>query len=134
MRSTGLSPQLQDALGEYAQAAAHMLHADIAAGAEVELELGSQRGRAQTPFYSCRPLTDRFIAERELELARLPEHGAAVAALAGFDGLDRYLAGRTGQTRGGRRDDVPNGRNARTDRRSASTRGRRGRTHTRVWR
>jgi hypothetical protein len=94
MRSSGLSLQFQDALGEYAQAAAQLLHADILAGAEVELELGSQRGRAQTPFYSCRPLTDRFIAQRELELARLPEHDAALAALAAFDGLDRYLAGR----------------------------------------
>ncbi|HEY2283671.1 MAG TPA: hypothetical protein VGH60_09000 [Solirubrobacteraceae bacterium] len=89
-----MSPQLEAALGEYAQAAAHLLHADVLAGAEVELELGSQRGRAQTPFYSCRPLTDRFIAQRELQLARLPEHDTALAALAAFDGLDRYLAGR----------------------------------------
>jgi hypothetical protein len=93
MRSSGLSPQLESALGGYAQAAAHLLHADILAGAEVELELGSRRGRAQTPFYSCRPLTDRFIAQRELQLARLPEHDAALAALAVFDGLERYLAG-----------------------------------------
>jgi hypothetical protein len=110
MRSSGLSPQLEAALGEYVQAAAHLLHADVAAGAEVELELGSQRGRAQTPFYSCRPLTDRFIAQRELELARLPEHATAVAALAAFDGLERYLAGRTPKAGGGRGDDVPNGR------------------------
>jgi hypothetical protein len=110
MRSSGLSPQLEGALGEYARAAAHLLQADIAAGAEVELELGSQRGRAQTPFYSCRPLTERFIAERELELARLPEHGVAVAALAAFDGLDRYLAGRTGGRSGGRADDASNSR------------------------
>jgi hypothetical protein len=94
MRSSGLSPQLEAALGEYAQAAGRLLHADIIAGAEVELELGSRRGRAQTPFYSYRPLTDRFIAQRELQLARLPEHDAALAALAAFDGLDRYLAGR----------------------------------------
>ena len=109
MRSSGLSPQFQDALGEYAQAAAHLLHADVAAGAEVELELGSQRGRTQTPFYSCRPLTDRFIAQRELELARLPEHASAVAALAGFDGLDRYLAGRTREAGGDRGDNSLNG-------------------------
>jgi len=94
MRVSGLSSILQDALGEYAQAAAHVLHADVVAGAEVELELGSKRGRAQTPFYSCRPLTGRFIAQREAQLERLPEHGAAASALAGFDGLDRYLAGR----------------------------------------
>ncbi|MGA8363397.1 MAG: hypothetical protein WB709_02635 [Solirubrobacteraceae bacterium] len=110
MRSSGLSPQLETALGEYAQAAAHLLHADVAAGAEVELELGSQRGRTQTPFYSYRPLTERFIAQRELELARLPEHAAAVATLAGFDGLDRYLAGRTRKAGGGREDSAHNGK------------------------
>ena len=100
MRVSGLSSELESVLSEYVQAAAHVLHADVAAGAEVELELGSQRGRAQTPFYSCRPLTERFIAERELELERLPEHAAAVNALAGFAGLDRYLAGRQRQGQG----------------------------------
>jgi hypothetical protein len=104
MRASGLSSELEGALGEYAQATAHALHADVAAGAEVELELGSRRGRSgtHTPFYSCRPLTGRFIAERETELQQLPEHDVAVAALAGFDGLDRYLAGRGGEMRSGR--------------------------------
>ena len=106
MRASGLSSELEGVLSEYAKAAARALHADVVAGAEVELELGSQRGRAQTPFYSCRPLTERFIAEREPELERLPEHAAAISALAGFDGLDRYLAGRTGSTRGARGGDV----------------------------
>jgi hypothetical protein len=94
MRSSGSSSELETAIGEFVAAAADCLQAEIEAGAEVELELGSQRGRAQTAFYSCRPLTSRFIAERESQLQRLPEHGAAVTALAGFDGLDRYLAGR----------------------------------------
>jgi hypothetical protein len=101
MRCSELSSQLETVIGEYVQAAAHLLHADVAAGAEVELELGSRRGRAQTPFYSCRPLTDRFIAQRESQLARLPEHDAAVNALERFDGLSRYLAGRDGQARRG---------------------------------
>jgi hypothetical protein len=118
MRASGLSSELEGVVSEYAQAAAGALQAEIAAGAEVELELGSQRGRAQTPFYSCRPLTERFIAEREPELERLPEHAAAVSALAGFDGLDRYLAGRTGQTRGGRGDDVLQSRERARARRS----------------
>ncbi|HKH79344.1 MAG TPA: hypothetical protein VJ996_04935 [Solirubrobacteraceae bacterium] len=114
MRVSGLSSGLESALGEYAQAAAHLLHADIVAGAEVELELGSRRGRAQTAFYSCRPLTERFIAEREAQLQRLPEHDPAVSALAGFDGLDRYLAGRAGV--GGRgREGEGGGRSARGD-------------------
>jgi hypothetical protein len=108
MHSSGLSSELETALGEYAQAAARALHADVAAGAEVELELGSQRGRGatQTPFYSCRPLTGRFVAQRETQLERLPEHGAAVAAMAGFDGLDRYLAGRGGEMQAARGDDL----------------------------
>src|ERR1039458_9040880 len=112
MRVSGLSSGLESALGEYAQAAAHLLHADIVAGAEVELELGSRRGRAQTAFYSCRPLTERFIAEREAQLQRLPEHDPAVSALAGFDGLDRYLAGRAGV---GGREGEGGGRSARGD-------------------
>ncbi len=109
MRSSGSPSELERALGEYAQAAAHLLHADIVAGAEVELELGSQRGRARTPFYSCRPLTGRFIAEREAQLQGLPEHGAAVSALAEFDGLDRYLASRGGETRAARGNDLAKG-------------------------
>ncbi len=109
MRSSGLSSELETALTGFAHAAADCLQAEIDAGAEVELELGSQRGRAQTAFYSCRPLTGRFIAEHESQLERLPEHGAAVTALAGFDGLDRYLAGRTGE-RSGRGDDRLKGR------------------------
>lgn len=94
MRSSGLSSELETTLGEFVAAAGQALQADVAAGAEVELELGSQRGRAQTAFYSCRPLTGLFIAQREPQLAQLPEHDAAVNALAGFDGLDRYIAGR----------------------------------------
>jgi len=97
MRASELSSGLQDALSEYVQAAAGILHADVASGAEVELELGARRAGTQTPFYSCRPLTGRFIAQRESHLARLPEHAAAAGALMEFDGLDRYLAGRGGE-------------------------------------
>jgi hypothetical protein len=94
MRQTTISAELESALNEYVHAAARLLQADIAAGAEVELELGSRRGRAHTAFYSCRPLTGEFIAARESELRRLPEHETALTALARFDGLDRYLSGR----------------------------------------
>lgn len=105
MRASG-SSELEAALSEYARAAASALSAEVAAGAEVELELGATRGRAHTPFYSCRPLTERFIAEREAQLERLPEHAAAVSALASFDGLDRYLAGRAGASGGLRAEDL----------------------------
>jgi hypothetical protein len=94
MRHTTISAELEHALGEYVHAAARLLQADVDAGAEVELELGSSRGRAHTPFYTCRPLTGRFISERESELRRLPEHEPALTALTEFDGLERYLAGR----------------------------------------
>ncbi len=112
MRQSGLSSGLESALTEFVQAAADCLQAEIDGGAEVELELGAQRGRGntQTPFYSCRPLTGRFIAERESQLARLPEHAAAVSALAGFDGLDRYLAGRGSGSGSVRGDRLPKGR------------------------
>ena len=99
MRASGSSElgssKLESALSEYAQAAAHVLHADVVAGAEVELELGlSARSRAD-PVLQL-PAADGPVHRRARGRAqRLPEHGAAVAALSGFDGLERYLAGRT---------------------------------------
>ncbi|HUB37036.1 MAG TPA: hypothetical protein VL972_09435 [Solirubrobacteraceae bacterium] len=94
MPSADLPSGLQSLLAQYVQAAAALLRAQIAAGAEVELELDARRSRAgaRTPFYSCRPLTGAFIRDREPLLAALPEHEPALAALAAFDGLDRYLA------------------------------------------
>ena len=120
MRQSGCSSGLESALTEFVHAAADCLQAEIEGGAEVELELGAQRGRggAQTPFYSCRPLTGRFIAERELQLARVPEHAVAISALAEFDGLDRYLAGR-GSARAAA---LPKGRDGAGTRTSAPTR------------
>lgn len=97
MLTSAISKELNYALTEYACAAANVLQAEVTAGAEVELELGSQLSRsgAQTLFYSCTPMTGRFIAERMVLLEGLPEHGAAVTALAKLDGIDRYLAGRS---------------------------------------
>jgi hypothetical protein len=122
MRSSGTASERQAALTEYARAAAGLLQGEIDAGAEVELELGSRRGRgrAQTLFYSCRPLAGKFIAAREAQLERLPEHGPAVAALEWFDGLDRYLAGRGGEGSSARRGD----RLRSHERAGAHTRGR----------
>ncbi len=118
MPTATISTELERALAKYVQAAAAVLQADVEAGAEVELELGSQRGSGpgRALFYSCKPLTLRFIAERQPLLEALPEHRVAVAALAGFDGLDRYLAGRSGlgesasTGRGGRRSGHGSGR------------------------
>ena len=99
MRHSTISGELERTLREYVAAAATLLRADIAAGAEVELELGAQRGRSgrgHIPLYTCRPLTERFIAEREPRLRSLPEHATALQTLCEFDGLERYLAGREG--------------------------------------
>jgi hypothetical protein len=89
------SRQLEAALTEFVEAAAAHLHAEVAAGAEVPFELGSQtgrRGRESAPTLYCyRALTGAFISEREGVLSRLPTHAEAARLLADFDGLDRYL-------------------------------------------
>jgi hypothetical protein len=89
------SRQLETALTEFFGAAAAHLRAEVAAGAEVPFELGSQsgrRGHAATPLYTYRALTGQFISEREPALKRLPGHAEAAKLLERFGGLDRYLA------------------------------------------
>jgi hypothetical protein len=89
------SRQLHSALTDYLEAAATHLHAEVAAGAEVPFDVGSQvgrRGGRATPLYCYRALTGDFIAEREAALKRLPGHAEAAKLLEGFDGLERYLA------------------------------------------
>jgi hypothetical protein len=91
------SHKLETALTGFVEAAAECLHAEVARGAEVSFELASQGGRrgsrAQATLYCYRALTGAFIAERQTDLERLPSHAEAAALLAGFEGLDRYLAG-----------------------------------------
>jgi hypothetical protein len=89
------SLQLESALSSYFAAAAELLQAELAAGAEVQLDVGSHHGRKGargTPLYCYRPLTGAFIEEREAALRRLPQYAAAAKLLAGFDGLERYGA------------------------------------------
>jgi hypothetical protein len=89
------SLQLESALTEYVDSAASLLQAEIAAGAEVQFEVGSQLGRAgrgRTPLYCYRALTGAFIDEREADLRRLPAHAEAAKLLDGFEGLERYVA------------------------------------------
>ncbi len=90
MHSSGLDRTI---IG-FVEAAGELLSAELATGAEVPFELASHRGRggARTPLYCYEPLTGVFIAERESQLERLPEHAAAITVLENFDGLDRYLA------------------------------------------
>jgi hypothetical protein len=90
------SIRFQAAVTEFVEAAAEALQADIAAGGEVpfELEPRTRRGAATgTALYCYRALTGAFVAERVPQLEGLSSHAAAAKALAGFDGLDRYLAG-----------------------------------------
>src|SRR5262249_7456473 len=96
MRSIGLSSRLRTTFAEFVDAAAAILRADVAGGAEVPFELASHRGRAgaRATLYCYQPLTRTYIAERREELARLPEHAVAAGVLEGLPGLDRYLASR----------------------------------------
>jgi hypothetical protein len=89
------SLRFQAALTEFVEAAAELLQADIAAGAEVSFELeprARRGGSTGTALYCYRALTGDFIAERQPALEGLPSHAQAAKVLAGFDGLDRYLA------------------------------------------
>jgi hypothetical protein len=87
------SVQLQSALTEYLQAAAELLSADLAAGAEIPFELEQQpaRGARGPSLYCYRPLTAEFVAARRGALEELPEYAAASRQLSAFEGLDRYL-------------------------------------------
>jgi hypothetical protein len=88
------SRQLEAALGEYFAAAAVYLHSEVATGAEVPFELGSQSARrgSSATLYCYRALTGEFISEREAALKRLPGHAEAAKLLEHFDGIDSYLA------------------------------------------
>jgi len=87
------SVQLQTALTDYLHAAAALLSAELAAGAEIPFELDQQRGRSSRgpSLYCYRPLTAEFIAERRPALEELPEHEHLARQLAAFEGLERYL-------------------------------------------
>ncbi len=88
------SLQLQSALTDYLQAASELLTADLAAGAEIPFELEQQGRRRSGPSLYCyRPLVEEFLAERSSALQSLAPYAEAEHLLAGFDGLERYLAG-----------------------------------------
>jgi hypothetical protein len=90
------SLRFRESLGEFIEAAAGLLQADIAGGAEVpfELEPRTRRGGpSSAALYCYHALTGEFIAERQPALERMPGYAQAAKLLAGFDGLERYLAG-----------------------------------------
>jgi hypothetical protein len=88
------SRQLDAALGDYFAAAAAYLRGELAAGAEVPFELGTQSARrgGSATLYCYRALTGEFISEREPALKRLPGHAELAKLLEHFDGVDSYLA------------------------------------------
>jgi len=89
------SLRFQASLGELIQAAAELLQADVAAGAEVPFEVDSRTrrgGSTGAALYCYHALTGQFIAERQPALECLPGYAQAAKLLAGFDGLERYLA------------------------------------------
>lgn len=88
------SRQLDAALGDYFAAAATYLREELAAGAEVPFELGTQSARrgGSATLYCYRALTGEFISEREPALKRLPGHAESAKLLEHFDGIDSYLA------------------------------------------
>jgi hypothetical protein len=88
------SRQLDAALSDYFAAASVYLRGELADGAEVPFELGSQTARrgSSATLYCYRALTGEFISEREAALKRLPGHAEVAKLLEHFDGVDSYLA------------------------------------------
>jgi hypothetical protein len=81
---------LHDALSAFVEEAAWQLAAEVSGGAEIPFELIEQ-GRSTAPLYCYRPLTATFLADRALELRKLPSHGAARSQLVNLGGIDDYL-------------------------------------------
>jgi hypothetical protein len=88
---------LHDSLAAFVEEAAWQLAEEVSGGAEVPFELIEQ-GRASAPLYCYRPLTDRFLADRSTELAKLPSYPAAVQGLGALPDLPAYLQERGRRT------------------------------------
>jgi hypothetical protein len=88
---------LYDSLAAFVEEAAWQLAEEVSGGAEVPFELIEQ-GRASAPLYCYRPLTGRFIAERQTELAKLPSYAAAIQNLLTLPELPTYLKVRARRT------------------------------------
>src|SRR5919109_95242 len=88
---------LHDSLAAFVEEAAWQLAEEISGGAEVPFELIEQ-GRTSAPLYCYRPLTGRFIADRSVELAKLPSYPAAVQGLGALPDVAAYLKARGRRT------------------------------------
>jgi hypothetical protein len=85
------SHTLHAALRQYVEEVSFSLGSELADGAEIPFELVEERGARRTALYCYRPLVDEFLRERLGALGRLDGHSAALRALAGHDGVARYL-------------------------------------------
>jgi hypothetical protein len=83
--------RLHGVLAEWVQDACTALSADADGGAEIDFDVLEAGREGGTPLYCYRPLTDRFVADREELVATLPAAAAARDALERVDGLERYL-------------------------------------------
>ena len=87
MRNAVLHRRLED----FAIEASARLVAWSAAGEEVPFELRAEPGSGPTALYCYRPLTGRFITERQERLRTLAGHEPAARALSECEALDGYL-------------------------------------------
>jgi hypothetical protein len=81
---------LTDSLTRLASEAAIRLSALVAGGDQIPFDVDAEDG-ADSPFYSYRPLTDRYVRERESELRSLPAFGPAREAVEAAGIADAYL-------------------------------------------
>src|SRR4029079_11993164 len=81
---------LHDSLAAFVQEAAWQLAEEVSGGAEIPFELDATPTRS-APLYCYRPLTGRFIAQRQSMLTRLPSYPSAVDGLAQLPDLPGYL-------------------------------------------
>lgn len=74
-------PELRRRVRLFAIAALARLAEDVAAGQEVAFALDEARGAGGPALYNYRPLYGAYVQERQRDLAALPDHRPAVAAL-----------------------------------------------------
>jgi hypothetical protein len=84
---------LTDSLTRLASEAAIRLSALVAGGDQIPFDVDAEGG-ADSPFYSYRPLTDRYVREREGELRSLPAFGPAREAVEAAGVAATYLEAR----------------------------------------
>jgi hypothetical protein len=84
---------LTDALTRLASEAAIRLSALVASGDQIPFDVDAEAGD-DSPFYSYRPLTDRYVCERESELRSLPAFGPAREAVEAAGIAETYLEAR----------------------------------------